>query len=122
MSNQPLAIVVALLLTISLTISTASPIRGPQMPVSASSIPLPSLAYLTMYQIQNNSSDASPWILSPASNKTVLVVTIKLGHVIQSQIVDFAMGVPPKPNATLSAATPTDDVYDHFTKNNAKRD
>src|SRR5438046_5891399 len=116
MSNRPLAIVVAVLLVISLTISTASPIRGPQLPVSASSIPLPSSAYVTMYQIQNNSSDASPWILYPASNKTVLVVTIKLGHVIQSQIVNFTMGVPPKPIATLNNTIPTDIVYDHFAK------
>jgi len=121
MSNRPLAIFVALLLTISLTISTNSPAHGPELPVSTPKVPLPSSAYVTMYQIQNNSTDASPWILYPASNKTVLVVTIKLGHVIQSQIVNFTMGVPPKPIATLNNTIPTDIVYDHFAKNNAKR-
>ncbi len=122
MSNQTLAIVVAVLLAISLTISTNSPARGHELPISIPNVPLPSSAYVTMYQIQNNSADASPWILYPASNKTVLVVTIKLGHVIQSQIVNFTMGVSPKPiGGPLNNTIPTDIVYDHFAKNNAKR-
>src|SRR5205809_3108178 len=31
------------------------------------------------------------------------------------------MGVPPKPIATLNNTIPTDIVYNHFAKNNAKR-
>lgn len=70
-----------------------------------------------MFQIQNRLTDPSPWLLYPASNKTVWIVTIKLGRQLLSQIVNFTMvsstsGVP-TPVANLTDTVPTDIVYDN---------
>ena len=79
--------------------------------------------YVTTFRISQNSSDFTPFILYPA-NKTVWVVTIKEGNIVnnvveppQAQIVNFTIGAGGKPIATpvitLVNAIPSDIVYDH---------
>ena len=80
--------------------------------------------YVTTFRISQNSSDFTPFVLSPASNKTVWVVTIKEGNIVdnvvepsKAQIVNFTMGAGGKPIVTpvitLVNAIPSDIVYDH---------
>jgi len=80
--------------------------------------------YVTTFRISQNSSDFTPFVLSPASNKTVWVVTIKEGNIVnnvaqppQAQIVNFTLGAGGKPIGstviTLRNAIPSDVVYDH---------
>jgi virginiamycin B lyase len=79
---------------------------------------------VTTFPVSKNSSDFTPFVLYPASNKTVWVVTIKEGNVIgnvpqppQAQIVNFTVGTGGKPIVTpvitLHNAIPSDIVYDH---------
>src|SRR5947208_15319021 len=79
--------------------------------------------FVTTFRISQNSSDFTPFILYPA-NKTVWVVTIKEGNIVnnvveppQAQIVNFTIGAGGKPIAThvitLVNAIPSDKVYDH---------
>jgi len=79
---------------------------------------------VTTFPISKNSSDFTPFVLYPASNQTVWVVTIKQGNIVgnvveppQSQIVNFTVGAGGKPNVTpvitLHNAIPSDLVYDH---------
>src|SRR5207245_10714303 len=60
--------------------------------------------YVTTFRISQNSSDFTPFVLYPASNKTVWVVTIKEGNIVdnvvepsKAQIVKFTMGAGGKP-------------------------
>ena len=80
--------------------------------------------YVTTFRISQNSSDFTPFVLYPASNKTVWVVTIKEGNIVdnvvepsKAQIVKFTMGAGGKPIVTpvitLVNAIPSDIVYDH---------
>ncbi len=80
--------------------------------------------YVTMFPISKNSSDFTPFVLYPASNKTVWVVTIKEGNIVnnvpqppQAQIVNFTRGADGKPIVTpvitLHNAIPSNIVYDH---------
>jgi len=81
--------------------------------------------YVTTFRISQNSSDFTPFVLYPASNKTVWVVTIKQGNIVgnvvepsKSQIVNFTIGAGGKPIATpvitLANSIPSDIVYDHY--------
>jgi streptogramin lyase len=80
--------------------------------------------YVTTFPISKNSSDFTPFVLYPASNETVWVVTIKEGNIVgnvveppQTQIVNFTVGAGGKPIVTavitLRNAIPFDIVYDH---------
>jgi streptogramin lyase len=70
---------------------------------------------------QQNSSDLSPWILAPASENTVWVVTAQFyASSTAAQIVNFTDGVP-KRVATLRNAVPSDIVYDNITTDNTRR-
>ena len=80
--------------------------------------------YVTTFRISQNSSDFTPFVLYPASNKTVWVVTIKEGNIVdnvvepsKAQIVKFTMGAGGKPIVTpvitLVNAIPSDIVFDH---------
>ena len=76
-----------------------------------------------MFPISQNSSDFTPFVLSPASNKTVWVVTIKQGSIInnviqppRAQIVNYTIGVGPRPVITLVNAIPSNIVYDQTRK------
>jgi streptogramin lyase len=72
-----------------------------------------------MFPISQNSSDFAPFVLDPASNKTVWVITIKQGNIInnvvqpyRAQIVNYTIGIGPKPVITLNGTIPSDIVYD----------
>ncbi len=78
---------------------------------------------MTTFPFSKNSSDFTPFVLYPA-NKTVWVVTIKEGNIVnnvrqppQAQIVNFTVGAGGKPIVTpvitLRNAIPSDIVYDH---------
>jgi len=76
-----------------------------------------------MFRISQNSSDFTPFVLYPASNKTVWVVTIKQGNITnnviqppRAQIVNYTIGVGPQPVITLVNAIPSDIVYDQSRK------
>src|SRR2546428_12390254 len=63
------------------------------MPTSSAS------PYVTTFPISQNSSDFTPFVLYPASNNMVWIVTIKQGNVVgniiqppQAQIVNFTVG------------------------------
>ena len=64
---------------------------------------------MTTFPISKNSSDFTPFVLYPASNKTVWVVTIKPP---QAQIVNFTIGGKPHPVYNLTNAIPSDIFYD----------
>jgi streptogramin lyase len=75
--------------------------------------------YVTTFPISKNSSDFTPFVLSPASYTTVWIVTIKEGNIIgnvvqppRAQIVNYTIGVGAKPVLTLVNAIPSDIVYD----------
>jgi streptogramin lyase len=79
--------------------------------------------YVTMYPISQNSSDYTPFVLNPASDKTVWVVTFKQGNIInnvvqppRAQIVNYTIGIGAKPVITLVNAIPSDIVYDQTRK------
>jgi streptogramin lyase len=99
--------------------------RGPAYPQQSIFTPNSSSTnpYVTTFPISQNSSDFTPFVLYPASNKTVWVVTIKQGNIVgnvvepsQAQIVNFTIGAGGKPIATavitLRNAIPSDIVYD----------
>src|SRR5437879_11874009 len=80
--------------------------------------------YVTTFRISQNSSEFSPFVLYPSSNKTGGVVTIKEGNIVdnvvepsKAQIVKFTMGAGGKPIVTpvitLVNAIPSDIVFDH---------
>ena len=86
--------------------------------------PLATNPYVTTFPISQNSSDFTPFVLYPASDKTVWVATIKQGNIVnnviqpsQAQIVNFTIGPGAKPivtvTITLRNAIPSDIVYDH---------
>jgi streptogramin lyase len=75
--------------------------------------------YVSTFPISQNSSDFIPFVLDPASNKTVWVVTIKQGFIVNNvvqppvaQIVNYTLGVGARPVTTLIGAIPSDIVYD----------
>ncbi len=79
--------------------------------------------YVSTFPISQNSSDFIPFVLDPASNKTVWVVTIKQGFIVnnvvqppQAQIVNYTLGVGARPVITLVGAIPSDIVYDQNRK------
>lgn len=80
--------------------------------------------YVTTFPISHNSSDFSPFVLYPASDRTVWLVAIKPGNVInstfqlppQAEIVNFTTTVGAKPVITLVNAIPSDIVYDQARK------
>ena len=79
--------------------------------------------YITTFPISQNSSDFIPFILDPASNKTVWLVTIKQGSIIndavqppRAQIVNYTVGIGARPVITLVGAIPSDIVYDQNRK------
>ena len=89
------------------------------MPDSSQSNP-----YVTTFRISQNSSDFTPFVLSPASSNTVWVVTIRSGNTVgnvvqppQAQILNFTVGADGKPLVTavitLRNAIPPDILYDH---------
>jgi virginiamycin B lyase len=72
-----------------------------------------------MFPISQNSSDFTPFLLYPANNRTVWIVTIKQGNIVnnviqppRAQIVNYTVGIGAKPVITLVGATPSDIVYD----------
>src|SRR5438093_7409808 len=95
--------------------------------------------YVTTFPIWKNISDFLPFVLYPADNQTVWVVTIKGGNTVgkthvppYAQIVNFTLGAGGKPIVTtvitLRNAIPSDIVYDHilsrawFLENNSLAD
>jgi streptogramin lyase len=79
--------------------------------------------YVSTFPISQNSSDFIPFVLDPASNKTVWVVTIKQGFIVnnvvqppQAHIVNYTLGVGARPVITLIGAIPSDIVYDQNRK------
>ncbi|HVH16237.1 MAG TPA: hypothetical protein VNA15_11045, partial [Candidatus Angelobacter sp.] len=73
--------------------------------------------YVTTFPISQNSSDFTPFILYPASDRTVWLVAIKQGNIInntrtppQAEIVNFTTSVGAKPAITLVNAIPSDVV------------
>src|SRR3989441_3846848 len=101
------------------TTSAAGPMASNFILDSSSTNP-----YVTTFRISQNSSDFTPFVLYPASNKTVWVVTIKEGNIVgnvvepsKAQIVNFTIGAGGKPIVTpvitLVNAIPSDIVYDH---------
>lgn len=71
-----------------------------------------------MFQITRNSSDLSPWILYPVSNKTVWAVDWGYlnNKTLASQLVNFTLGVPPQRSAITVNDIPNDIVYDNGTR------
>jgi streptogramin lyase len=76
-----------------------------------------------MFPISRNSSDFTPFVLDPASNKTVWLVTYKQGNIInnviqppRAQIVNYTIGIGPKPVITLNDTIPSDIAYDQTRK------
>ncbi len=80
--------------------------------------------YVTTFPLLKNSSDFLPFVLYPANNQTVWVVTVKGGYTVgktyvppYAQIVNFTLGAGGKPIVapviTLRNAIPSDIVYDH---------
>jgi len=79
--------------------------------------------FITTFPISQNSSDFIPFVLDPANNKTVWVVTIKQGFIInnvvqppRAQIVNYTLGVGARPVITLVGAIPSDIIYDQNRK------
>ena len=79
--------------------------------------------YVNTFPISENSSDFIPFVLDPASNKTVWVITIKQGNIVnnvvqppRAQIVNYTLGIGAKPVITLVGAVPSDIVYDQNRK------
>jgi len=87
------------------------------------SSPSESSPYVTTFPISQNSSDFIPFVLDPANSKTVWLVTIKQGNIIdnvvqppRAQIVNYTIGAGPKPVIALVGAIPGDIVYDQSRK------
>lgn len=81
--------------------------------------PLSTSPYVSTFPISQNSSGFIPFVISPASTKTVWLVTIKQGNIInnvvqspKAQIVNYTLGIGAKPVATLAGVIPSDIVYD----------
>jgi len=88
-------------------------------PVAYQTSPVETSPYITMFPISQNSSDFKPFLLSPANNRTVWIVTIKQGNIVngvtqppRAQIVNYTIGIGAKPLITLVGAIPSDIVYD----------
>lgn len=100
--------------------ATAPNILAPSMLVFNPSSTSP---YVSTFPISQNSSDFIPFVLDPASNKTVWVATIKQGNIVnnvvqppRAQIVNYTLGIGAKPVITLVGAIPSDIVYDRNRK------
>ena len=92
-------------------------------PFTVAFTPSSTSPYLATFPISQNSSDFIPFVLDPASNKTVWVVTIRQGNIVnnvvqppRAQIVNYTLGIGAKPVITLVGAIPSDIVYDQNRK------
>lgn len=74
-----------------------------------------------MFQIQQNSSDPSPLLVAPVSDKSVWIVTEGFGKHAFSQLVNFTVGAGFERVATLPNSFPSDLIYDNITTDNNKR-
>jgi streptogramin lyase len=81
----------------------------------------PTTSYVTMFQIQQNSTDPSPWLVAPGSDKTVWIVTEGSGRHPFSQLLNFTVGSGFERVATLPNSFPSDIVYDNITTDNSRR-
>jgi streptogramin lyase len=79
--------------------------------------------YVSTFPISQNSSNFIPFVLDPANNKIVWVVTVKRGLIVndvvqppRAQIVNYTLGVGARPVITLVGAIPSDIVYDQNRK------
>ena len=89
-----------------LTGRSEASIQLQQQPSSAS-------PYMKTFQVAENSSSPSPWVLSPQNNRTVWVVASKLGTPFISQIINFTIGTKPKVALTLYNALTTSILVDN---------
>jgi streptogramin lyase len=68
-----------------------------------------------MFQVANRSDEPSPWLVDPASNKTVWLVTW-INNPLRAQLVNFTMISPTvglsQPVANLTNTVPSDIFYD----------
>jgi streptogramin lyase len=124
----PTAAIIVALLAISLTsIAFSQKKESSSSPVSGANEPTISFPYVRMFQIQQNSTDFSPWLLYPASHQTVWAVvwgymnnTKNMNKMntqtLASQLVNFTLGVPQHRSAVIVNAVPNDIVYDNNTK------
>lgn len=88
----------------------------------ALSLSSPLTPFVRTFQIQQNSTGFSPWLVYPASDRTVWAVTLHFGkNSNQAQIVNFTLGVGPKTVATLANTVPSDIVYDNVTSDTTRR-
>ncbi len=69
--------------------------------------------YMVTFQVAENSSSPSPWVLSPQNNRTVWVVAWRLGTPFISQIVNFTIGTKPQVALTLPNAETTSILVDN---------
>jgi streptogramin lyase len=116
----PQAAIIVAILAISLTtIAPSQRDESSSSPFNVTDQPTINSPYMRLFQIQQNSSDFSPWLLSPASNKTVWAVVwgYLANRTLASQIVNFTLGVPQHRSAIIVNDIPNDIVYD----NNSRR-
>ncbi len=73
----------------------------------------PASPYMETFQVAENSSSTSPWVLSPQNNRTVWVVAWKLGTPFISQIINFTIGTKPQVALTLYNALTTSILVDN---------
>ncbi len=69
--------------------------------------------YMVTFQVAENSSSPSPWVLSPQNNRTVWVVAWRLGTPFISQIINFTIGTKPQVALTLPNAETTSILVDN---------
>ena len=88
-------------------------------PLTVAFNPSSTSPYVSTFPISQNSSGFIPFVLSPASDKTVWVVMIKQGSIVnnvvqpyRAQIVNYTLGIGAKSVVTLVGAIPSDIVYD----------
>jgi streptogramin lyase len=113
------AAIIVTLLAISLTTIAHSQRDEPSSsPVSVTNQPTINSPYVRVFQIQQNSTDFSPWLLYPASNKTTWAVVWGYldNKTLASQLVNFTLGAQHR-SAIIVNDIPNDIVYD----NNSKR-
>ncbi|HYY91320.1 MAG TPA: hypothetical protein VE955_04970 [Candidatus Dormibacteraeota bacterium] len=115
----PGMLIVLSLVAITINTGSHSPLIPYQIQISVPSGP--TTPYVTVFQIQQNSTDPSPWLLAPASDKTVWIVTEGSGKHPFSQLVNFTVGSGFEVVATLPNSFPSDVVYDSITTDNSRR-
>lgn len=111
MRSTPLLALTLIILAL-LVVPVSSPSPAPnQTPAVISQQPTSSTPYMAVFKVQANSTDPTPFVLYPASNKTVWIVTAKFGPLL-SQIVNFTLGAQPKVVLTLPNTIPASIVVD----------